>query len=137
MNSIAMAHLIAFGNENDALPDEVMVWLRAGFMRYLSSAAPSLEIALQLSSTGRKTARDQALREAAEVLADGKQISPYVLAGLLEKKIKRFEGGGLLLVKRSTPSNLSVLDQCLLQAFRAGVRMRRCQRDLYRLLTDA
>lgn len=132
-----MAHLIAFGNESDAVPAEVVAWLRAGFGRYLSGASPNLEVALQLSSVGRKKARDQALLAAAEVLDPRRELVPHARAGLLAEKIARFEGNALLLTKRSTPSNLTLLDQCLLQAFRAGGRMRRSQRDLFRLLTNA
>lgn len=132
-----MAHLIAFGDEGDALPGEVKRWLRAGFRRYLSGAAPSLEIALQLGASNRKRVRDQALREAADVIDNGQQLPHCTLAKMLEEKIERFESGVLPLIKRGMPSNLTVLDQCLWQAFRAGGGMRRSKRDLQRLWTNA
>lgn len=134
MNSIAMAHLIAFGADDD-LPSEVREWLRAGFRRYLSGAA-DLEISLRLNASNRQFARDQALRSAADVLASGNQISPWVIAGQLAKSIKRFESSGLLLSRRETPTNLTLLDQCLLQAFRTDARMIRSQRQLWRMLTN-
>ncbi len=110
------------------LDDEVLAWLLSGFRRY--AAGTSLDQALRLDRASRLRARDQALRDAADIL--GPDGDPWVQAERLAAAVLRFERRVMPWLKSSDV--LSPLDAAIWSAFRAADRVPRSQRQLYDLI---
>ena len=133
MDAVALAHEIALAGDGEALPSEAAVWLRSGLRRWLRGDA-DLAVALQLTRGAHQVSRNRALLDAASILADGRDLSAWVLSGLLHQALTRFEGGLLVQINRGINAPLSPLNECLFNAWRSGARPLRSRRRLYDLL---
>lgn len=87
--SVELARRAAAG---DLAPD-VVDWLGRGFARHL--AGDDLAQSLCLDRCSRVRARDRALRDAAAIL-NTNDYTPWQLAGILAKAIKRFTHQSLI-----------------------------------------
>lgn len=128
---VSLALRLADGGDLDA---DGLDWLQTGLRRWLAGETDSLEVALRLAGGSRIAARNRALRNAAEVLADGRALSAWALAGLLSEAIKRFESRVLPRLRADPAAPLTGLDTQLLAAHRAGAVWMRSRRRLYDLL---
>lgn len=133
MDAVALAHEIALAGDDEALSSEATAWLRSGLRRWLRGDAELL-VALQLTRGAHQASRNRALLEAASILADGRDLSAWVLSGLLHQAQTRFETGLLVQINRGINAPLSPLNECLLNAWRSDTRPLRSRRRLYDLL---
>ncbi|MBK9019630.1 MAG: hypothetical protein IPL72_06370 [Sulfuritalea sp.] len=133
MDAVALAHEIALAGDGEALPGEATAWLRAGLRRWLRGEA-DLAIALQLNGGAMAASRNRALIDAAAILDDGKGLSAWRLANLLERAQARFEAGALVKINNGMNVPLTPLNECLLRAWRSGMRPLRSARRIYDVL---
>jgi hypothetical protein len=133
VDSIQLAHKIAFGDVAGGLPDGAHEWLQAGLRHFLMGNA-KLEVALGLTGAQEEAARNRALQRAAEVIDGGRSITPWKMSFLLEDAIKRFESGPLVQINRGLPVELSKVNECLFEAYQVSSRRLRSARRLYELL---
>jgi hypothetical protein len=132
VDAFRLAREIAEG-EGDLAPEAVR-WLREGVRRFL--AGDDLADALRLTNAHRVKARNEALLRTAAILDDGRGLSPWELARLLEAALARFETAFQPRRKQIKSAGLSPLNAALRDAF-TGARPLRGQRRLYDLLLAA
>lgn len=106
---------------------EVLVWVRTGLARHL--AGDDLEQAMGLDRASRLRQRNQALQEAAALLAPG--ADPWPAAGRLAEAVRHYLNRTAPLVERDPARALSPLDALLRRAFEAGPRVPVTQNNLY------
>jgi hypothetical protein len=131
-DAIELAEQIAYG-DGDGISQVALNWLRAGFVRYLRGET-SLEVALRLTGMARKANRNRALIQAASILDNGRNQSPWELAGNLSDAIARFDTVIRPRLNRGAEIELSPVDAAIEKAYRSGARMTRNRRHLLRLL---
>lgn len=131
-DAIELAEQIAYG-DGDGISQAALNWLRAGFVRYLRGEA-TLEIALHLTGMARKANRNRALIQAANILKDRLNLSPWELAGYLSDAIARFDTVIRPRLNLGAEIELSPVDAAIEKAYRSGARMTRNRRHLLRLL---
>ena len=126
-----LAHRLAFGTGEPS--PEMVEWLRRGLQRHLRGEAP-LAVALELSSSACGSARNRALRRAADLIADGRgELPPLTLAKRLSAEMRRFERVMLRHVRDGLqPEN--PLDAALADAYIADASPPTSPRQLLRLL---
>lgn len=109
---------------------EVARWISEAMRRHLAGA--DLEQALALDRASRLRERNQALQDAAALLAadDG----PWRCACRLEAAIRRFEARILPTLERDPPPLLAPTDEALRRAFDAGPRVPTTARNLFELI---
>jgi len=128
-NATMLARLVAAGYLADP---EVAHWLQGAMAKYVTGEP--LEKSLGLDRASRIRARNDALRDAARMLDEGR--GPWPLAGRLEAALDRFEWRVWPRVKdQILPCGLGDLDAALFRVFAANLdRPIREQRGLYELL---
>lgn len=126
LDPVELAQRAAAGD----LAPEVVVWICTGLARHL--AGEPLERALQLDRASRLRARNQALQEAAELLAPG--AAPWPAAGRLVAAVRHYRNRIAPLLERDPARGLSPLDAVLHRAFKSGHRVPTTQNNLYLLL---
>ena len=129
VDAFRLAREIAEG-DNEVSP-EAVCWLREGIRCFLTGN--DLADALRLTTAHRIKARSEALLRAAAILDDGRGLSPWELARLLEAALARFETAFQPRCKQVKSAGLSPLNVALCGAF-TGARQLRGQRRLYDLL---
>lgn len=109
---------------------EVARWWCEAMRRHRDGA--DLDQALRLDRASRLRERNQALQDAAALLAadDG----PWRCACRLEAAIRRFESRILPTLKRDPSAHLAPIDEALRRAFDAGPRVPTTARNLFELI---
>lgn len=115
--------------DGDRSPD-VARWLADGLRRHLAGA--ELDQALSLDRASRLRERNQALKDAAALLAadDG----PWRCACRLEAAIRRYEARIAPLLERNPAMTLAPIDEALRRAFDTRQRVPTTARNLYELI---
>ncbi|MFA7605299.1 MAG: hypothetical protein WCY08_01800 [Rhodocyclaceae bacterium] len=105
-------------------------WIIESMRLHLDGVA--LDQALRLDRASRLRERNQALQDAAALLAaaDG----PWRCACRLEAAIRRFESRILPRLKRGASAQLAPIDEALRRAFDAGPRVPTTARNLFELI---
>lgn len=141
-DSIQFAYQLAYG---EGVPSpEVWEWVRQGFRRYLAhgdlcdnAARDSLPVAFHLDASSRLRMRNTHLVRAAEILADGRGLTSWELAGLLYDAIERFENLHLGFITRDPRKELTPLNDELRWAYLTGATWPRTRETLNTLLKNA
>lgn len=124
--SAALARRAAAGDTGP----EVARWWHEAMRRHLDGA--DLDQALRLDRASRLRERNQALQDAAALLAadDG----PWRCACRLEAAIRRFEARILPMLERAPGIHLAPVDEALRRAFDTGQRVPGTARNLFELI---
>ena len=124
--SLDLAHQAAAGQ----ITPEVAAWITEALRRHL--AGDDLEHALALDRASRLRQRNQALQDAAALLAadDG----PWRCACRLASAIRRYQARVLPQIKRNPHDPLPPLDQAIRRAFETGQRVPTTARNLFELI---
>lgn len=124
--SLDLAHQAAAGQ----ITPEVAAWITEALRRHL--AGDDLEHALALDRASRLRQRNQALQDAAALLAadDG----PWRCACRLEAAIRRFEARILPTLARDPSASLAPIDEALRRAFDTRQRVPTTARNLFELI---
>nr|MBL8454784.1 hypothetical protein [Zoogloeaceae bacterium] len=123
--SVDLARRVAEGD----LSAEVVAWLSQGFHRHLTGG--KLDEALGLDRASRLRERNQALHDAAAILAAD---TTWGTAGLLSKAILRYEARILPLVKLAPGYPLTPVDDAIRRAFDTGQRVPTTARNLFEII---
>ena len=109
---------------------EVLQWIAAAMRRHRAGA--DLDQALRLDRASRLRERNQALQDAAALLAadDG----PWRCACRLASAIRRYQARVLPQIKRNPHDPLPPLDQAIRRAFETGQRVPTTARNLFELI---
>ena len=109
---------------------EVLQWIAAAMRRHREGA--DLDQALRLDRASRLRERNQALQDAAALLAadDG----PWRCACRLEAAIRRFEARIMPMLERDPGMHLAPVDEALRRAFDTGQRVPGTARNLFELI---
>ena len=109
---------------------EVTRWITESMRRHLDGA--ELDQALSLDRASRLRERNQALRDAAALLAA--EDGAWRCACRLEGAIKRYESRIAPLLERGQALPLSPIDEALRRAFDTGQRVPTTARNLFELI---
>ena len=127
MQTIDLARLAAAGD----LPPEVREWIAEAMRRHL--AGEELDRAFGLDRASRLRQRNQALRDAAALLAaDG--AAPWPVAVRLSAAVARFQSRVLPLYRRDPKTELAPVDNALHRAHLTGCRLPTTARQLHDLI---
>ena len=109
---------------------EVAYWITEAMRRHLDGA--DLDQALRLDRASRLRERNQALQDAAALLAadDG----PWRCACRLEAAIRRFEARIMPMLERDPGMHLAPIDEALRRAFDTRQRVPTTARNLFELI---
>ncbi len=127
-DAIYLANHLVTHSEDDPLGPEVRQWVVDAMRRYL--AGEELDAAFGLDRASRLRQRNQALRDAATLLAaDG--AAPWQVAVRLEKAIARFQARVLPMYHRNPTTELAPVDEALRLAHLTGCRLPTTARQLH------
>lgn len=109
---------------------EVLQWIAAAMRRHRAGA--DLDQALRLDRASRLRERNQALQDAAALLAA--EDGPWRCACRLEAAIRRFEARIIPMLERDPGMHLAPIDEALRRAFDTRQRVPTTARNLFGLI---
>lgn len=124
---VELLQAIARGDESP----EALEHVAAGLRRYFEEGG-DLEQYLGLTNARRKKFRNRALLHAAAILADGREVDTWQLAGELAHALRRFDR----LRDRHDRTRLGDLDRALFDARNAGCAQLNCRKALAAMLVE-